>query len=120
MNIVSPVTNVLRYEDNLEFYIDISSEALHKKVPPMSVQMLVENAVKHNEISNRKPLKISILTDGNTLSVSNPLQPRMSGGTGLKIGLDNLSRRFNLLFHKDIMIKTEQNVFTVTIPLIDA
>ena len=122
MDFVNSYTYLLkmRYEDNLEFYIDISSEALHKKVPPMSVQMLVENAVKHNEISNRKPLKISILTDGNTLSVSNPLQPRMSGGTGLKIGLDNLSRRFNLLFHKDIMIKTEQNVFTVTIPLIDA
>ena len=110
----------MRYEDNLEFDIDISPEALHKKVPPMSVQMLVENAVKHNEISNRKPLKISIRTDGDTLSVSNPMQPRMSGETGLKIGLDNLSRRFRLLFHKDIVIKTELGVFTVTIPLIDA
>ena len=122
MDFVNSYTYLLkmRYEDNLKFDIDISPEAMHKKVPPMSVQMLVENAVKHNEISNRKPLSISIRTDGDTLSVSNPLQPRTSGDNGLKIGLDNLSRRFNLLFHKDIMIKSEQNVFTVTIPLIDA
>lgn len=108
----------MRYEDNLEFDIEISAEAMHRKVPPMSVQMLVENAVKHNEISNRKPLRISIFTEGDTLSVCNPLQPRMSGGNGLRIGLDNLSRRFRLLFHKDIEIKTGQNVFSVTIPLV--
>lgn len=108
----------MRYEDNLQFDISISTEALRKKVPPMSVQMLVENAVKHNEISNRKPLRISIVSDADTLSVSNPVQPRISGVNGLKIGLDNLSRRFSLLFHKDIEIKSGQNVFSVTIPLV--
>lgn len=108
----------MRYEDNLQFDIGISAEALRKKVPPMSVQMLVENAVKHNEISNRNPLRVSISTDADSLSVSNPLQPRISGVNGMKIGLDNLSRRFNLLFHKDIEIRTGQNVFSVTIPLV--
>lgn len=108
----------MRYEDNLQFDIETSAEALRKKVPPMSVQMLVENAVKHNEISNRNPLRISIRTDVDSLTVSNPLQPRMSGVNGLRIGLDNLSRRFSLLFHKDIEIRTGQNVFSVTIPLV--
>lgn len=52
----------MRYEENLNFDIRISSDALQKKLPPMAVQMLVENAVKHNEISRRHPLTVAIST----------------------------------------------------------
>ncbi len=64
----------MRYEDNLEFDIRIDEAAGARQLPPMSVQLLIENAVKHNEISNRHPLVIRVFTEGNRLTVSNPVQ----------------------------------------------
>ena len=88
----------MRYEDNLVFDIDLGKEHESKQLPPMSVQLLIENAVKHNEISNRHSLTISVRSDHDSLTVSNPIQPKLthSGGTG--IGLVNLSKRYNLLY----------------------
>ena len=108
----------MRYEDNLVFDIDIGKEHESKQLPPMSVQLLIENAVKHNEISNRHSLTISVRSDHDSLTVSNPIQPKLthSGGTG--IGLVNLSKRYNLLYKKDISIKEDASIFSVTIPLV--
>lgn len=108
----------MRYEDNLLFdiLVDAGSEVL--QLPPMSVQLLIENAVKHNEISNRHPLTIHITTEKNMLSVSNRLQPKLTGSSGTGIGLTNLAKRYKLLFKKDITVKEENNTFTVIIPLI--
>lgn len=108
----------MRYEDNLTFDIQVPPGVCGRKVPPMAVQMLVENAVKHNEISNRKPLCVSIRSNGTTLTVSNPYQPRLNMGTGTGIGLDNLQKRYRLLFQKDIQIQKDGQTFAVTIPLI--
>lgn len=108
----------MRYEDNLNFNIQLSTEALVLQLPPMSVQMLIENAVKHNEISNRHPLKINITAKENKLEVCNLLQPKLTNDTSTQIGLNNLSKRYRLLFKQDIEVKTENNCFTVTIPLI--
>ena len=108
----------MRYEDNLVFDIDLGKEHESKQLPPMSVQLLIENAVKHNEISNRHSLTISVRSDHDSLTVSNPIQPKLthSGGTG--IGLVNLSKRYNLLYKKDISIKEDASIFSVTIPLV--
>ena len=85
----------------------------------MAVQVLIENAVKHNEISNRKPLTIHITTDGNgCLSISNDIQPKWTATPGTGIGLANLAKRYRLLFKQEIQI-TEDKEFTVCIPLID-
>ena len=108
----------MRYEKNLIFDIDLHSVALYKRVPPMTVQILVENAVKHNEISNRKPLCIYIHSVDDTLTVSNLRQPKLTGGGSTKIGLDNLVKRYKLLSLRNIVIKEENNHFIVTIPLI--
>ena len=108
----------MRYEKNLIFDIDLHSVALYKRVPPMTVQILVENAVKHNEISNRKPLCIYIHSVDDTLTVSNLIQPKLTGGGSTKIGLDNLVKRYKLLSPRNIVIKEENNHFIVTIPLI--
>ncbi len=108
----------MRYEDNLVFDIDLGKEHESKQLPPMSVQLLIENAVKHNEISNRHSLTISVRSGHDSLTVSNPIQPKLthSGGTG--IGLVNLSKRYNLLYKKDISIKEDASIFSVTIPLV--
>lgn len=108
----------MRYEDNLRFDIRLGEELEVKQLPPMSVQLLIENAVKHNEISNRRPLTISVRVDGDTLTVSNPIQSKRTESRGLGIGLVNLGKRYNLLFKRDIVVRQDDRTFTVTIPLI--
>ncbi len=108
----------MRYEDNLIFDIQINKGLEEYYLPPMSIQMLIENAVKHNEISNRHPLVIHIATDAACgLYVSNPLQPKLTATAGTGIGLANLAKRYQLLFRQEILI-TEDKDFTVRIPLI--
>lgn len=109
----------MRFEENLTFDICIDREFENYYLPPMSVQVLMENAVKHNEISNRHPLTIRIAThaEDNTLTVSNPLQPKLTASAGTGIGLANLAKRYQLLLKRDIQI-TEDTDFTVRIPLI--
>lgn len=109
----------MRFEDNISFVFDIDNSLLMKKIPRMAIQLLVENAVKHNEISNRNPLHITIRTiDDETLEVANNLQPRRGATTSTGIGLNNLRKRYQLLFNKDIEIQEkENNIFSVKIPL---
>ncbi len=108
----------MRYEDNLIFDISIAKGLEGKQLPPMSVQMLIENSVKHNEISNRKPLHVSMIAAGDYLTVSNPVQPKRTPYIGTGIGLANLSKRYLLLFKQDITVNKENSIFSVTIPLI--
>lgn len=108
----------MRYENNLRFHIQIEPEALRLHLPPMSVQLLIENAVKHNEISNRHPLSVQITSQGNRLLISNPIQPKRSGRDGTHIGLSNLSNRYRLLYKQEIEIRETDNHFIVTLPLI--
>lgn len=108
----------MRYEDNLQFNLQIEKQYEDTYLPPMAVQMLIENAIKHNEISNRHPLVIRIFTDTEGgVTVSNPIQQKRSHSGGTGIGLANLSKRYQLLFHRDIHIK-EDTHFIVHIPLI--
>lgn len=117
----------MRFEENLTFDICVDPSLEGCFLPPSAVQVLIENAVKHNEISNRRPLTICIRTEmrkeeaDGTLSpllvVSNLLQPKLTASAGTGIGLVNLSKRYHLLLHQDIYI-TEDAAFTVRIPLI--
>lgn len=108
----------MRYEDNLRFDISLDPEAQYHKLPPMAIQLLIENAVKHNEISNRKPLVISIRATDKEVTVWNHLQPKLTNDNSTQKGLDNLSKRYRLLFRKDIEVKTDKDRFTVILPLI--
>ncbi len=108
----------MRYEENLEFDIRIEEGAETLLLPPMSVQLLIENAVKHNEISNRHPLVIRVCTTGKQLTVSNPIQRKKTASGGLQIGLANLAKRYSLLFKEEIEVREDNNTFIVTIPLI--
>ena len=110
----------VRYEENLQFDIRISPELLSRKLPPMALQllMLIENAVKHNEISNRRPLTVLVKAEGDTVEVSNPLQPKRGGTAGMGIGLANLAKRYQLLYKKEVSVQEENNRFTVILPLI--
>ena len=113
----------MRYEGNLNFTIEISGSAMNKQVPPMSLQLLIENAIKHNRISSKSPLIIDIHTeDDEWLVVSNIIQPKFNikNANATCIGLENLNKRYELLFHREIIVERENDVFTVRIPLIES
>lgn len=107
----------MRYEENLLFRIDIDERTKGLLLPPMSVQLLIENAIKHNEISNRNPLTISIRTDATMLEVCNRVQPKRVPPGGPGIGLDNLAKRYRLLWQQEIQISAENGLFCVRLPL---
>lgn len=112
----------MRYEDSLSFNIHVSETAKRKQVPPMSLQLLIENAIKHNEISSKKPLAINISTvDDEWLIVSNAIQPKFNTANAhtTGIGLENLNKRYLLLFDNEIEVDKGSDTFTVKIPLIE-
>lgn len=114
----------MRYEDNLHFEVEVDTRLMDYYLPPLSIQTLVENAIKHNEISNRNPLTIEIKAigvQGNkeaALCINNDLQPRRTASYGTGVGLANLSKRYELLFGKEIQITEANGKFSVCIPLI--
>jgi hypothetical protein len=110
----------MRFDTNLVVKTEISAEYMNHKIPPLTIQTLVENAVKHNEISKRKPLEIFIQTTENaSLVVRNIIQEKVTGEEGTGIGLTNLSKQFQLLLGKEILITRENNEFRVEVPLIN-
>lgn len=111
----------MRYEESLQFNINISETARTRRLPPMSLQLLIENAVKHNRVSSKMPLSISISTETDDwLVVRNRIQPRISTSPsdGVRIGLHNLDARYKLLYGRGIVIERKSDEFCVRLPLI--
>lgn len=110
----------LRFDTNLTVNIEISDKFSGHRLPPLTIQTLVENAVKHNEVSKRKPLTITIqTTDNASLVVRNNIQEKITEEEGTGLGLTNLSKQFQLLLGKEINISNEENEFRVEVPLIN-
>ncbi len=109
----------IRYGENLKFVIRVDEKYMNYAIIPLSIQTLVENAIKHNVVSNKYPLTITIsTTDDSSLKISNPLQPKKEIEAGEGIGLANLMERYRLKFQKEIIINKSENTFDVIIPLI--
>jgi sensor histidine kinase YesM len=89
-------------------------------VAPLALQMLVENAVKHNEISHDKPLTIRLYSDRQFLIVENTLQRKNSSGEESSgLGLDNIVKRYKFLSNQPVQIKEGADLFVVKIPIIN-
>ena len=109
----------MRYGDNLTVQTNLDESKLRLMLPPQTVQTLIENVVKHNEISKRKPLTINISTDkDNFLVVYNKIQKKLTPENGTGIGLSNLSKQFQLLGERTMKISTDQGEFRVEVPLL--
>jgi LytS/YehU family sensor histidine kinase len=108
----------IRDEDKITLETNISG-AESREILPVSLQILVENAIKHNKATREEPLRISVWTEGDTVVVRNNLQKmatRLAGSTG--IGLKNLSERVRLISGKQIIIEETVDHFTVKVPLL--
>ena len=109
----------MRYGSNLIIRSNIKDSFLKYKIPPLTVQTLIENAVKHNEISTRNPLTVLITIDSTgQLIVINNIQKKLTSESGTGIGLSNLMKRYQFLTNKTIGIKRDDMNFTVEVPLI--
>ena len=109
----------IRYGDNLSFAFEVDPKYLNDLVLPLSVQGLVENAIKHNVISGKQPLQVRFeTTDSGFLKVSNPIQPKIMEEAGNGIGLVNLAERYRLKWNAEVVIMDDGKVFEVTLPLI--
>lgn len=108
----------LRFENNLSFEIDIDEKYFEYLIAPMTLQMLIENAVKHNIISRKKSLTIKIFTKESSIVVSNNYQPKRNQDFSSGIGLNNIRSRYAVLTKNNIKVVRSEEEFTVTIPLI--
>jgi sensor histidine kinase YesM len=108
----------IRFEDAVVINYPDMNNADSQYIIPLSVQMLMENAIKHNIVSQSKPLKINIKVAEDRLIVSNNLQSKLSKEPSTKVGLANIDKRYQLLMKKSIVIKKTEKEFIVEIPLV--
>jgi two-component system, LytTR family, sensor kinase len=109
----------IRHQSSIEFDIDIADDIkCGGLVPPATLQMLVENAVKHNRFSANDPLRISIRAEDDCLVVTNDFRKRFGVQSSIGVGLDNISRRYELTSDKQIEIMETNDKFIVKIPII--
>ncbi|MEI9913164.1 MAG: histidine kinase [Bacteroidota bacterium] len=108
-----------RHGDAVQFQVESDKRYNHYLLPSLSLQLLVENAVKHNVLSKNKPLVIDIFTTaGNKLIINNNLQRRTKKGPSNKIGLDNIKMKYSLLRQNGFHVMEDGRNFTVVLPLI--
>lgn len=106
-----------RYRDRIEIDVNIDEEFMDMKIPPLALQSLVENSVKHNEISSTNPLTVKVYSNGNSLVVENPIRSRSTLAEGMGTGLYNLKKRYSLLLKKEVLVSTGNDIFKVELPL---
>jgi two-component system LytT family sensor kinase len=106
-----------RFQNKFTCSIDISDDLLATKVPPLTIQMLVENAVKHNQLSIKKPLKIKISSTATAIIIENNITETPKNVTSFNIGLKNINTRYLLLVNMAISV-IRTNSFMVKLPII--
>jgi two-component system, LytTR family, sensor kinase len=109
-----------RFMAGLEIHVDVSKDVIQGYILPMALQMLVENAIKHNLISRHSPLVLNIYNDDNGLLwVKNNLQLKKAYEVeSTKVGLSNIKKRYEYLGYKDIFVQKSETEFMVAIPII--
>jgi hypothetical protein len=108
----------MRFEDSIIFEIPDHASNPESKVVPLSLQLLLENAVKHNMVTSSKPLHIKIYESGGMLIVENNLQPKQIVKKSSGVGLENIKQRYELLSNKTVSINQQANSFAVAIPML--
>ena len=109
----------IRFENAIELNIEVSEELIDKYlIPPISLQVMIENAIKHNEFSDMTPLIITVTEDNEILEVHNKINLKPLRKLSSKIGLQNLNERYKLSTDKAILVQQDLNDFIVKLPLL--
>ncbi|MNX38934.1 Sensor histidine kinase YehU [compost metagenome] len=106
-----------RFEDGFVLNNNVDQKQYDSAIPPFTLQLLIENSIKHNVVSLDKPLEIKLYTENDFLVIENQIQLKR-GVLSTGVGLDNINQRFMHLVHKEIEIDKNETTFKVKIPLI--
>lgn len=109
----------LRFGDKLNLQFNISVEQNLHQVPPLMLQLLIENAIKHNVVSEKYPLSLWVYLEGDQIVIKNSLRLKSSKGYSSKIGLDNICSHYDIVTDKKVVIEQTDEFFTVKIPLLE-
>ncbi|NME69208.1 sensor histidine kinase [Flammeovirga aprica] len=106
-----------RFGEGIQLQIDIDQNDIDEvMIPPASIQILVENAVKHNKLSLKKPLQINISLNDKTILVTNTYNKKEVEEISTGMGLSNINKRYQLIAGKNIIIEKNQDTFKVSLP----
>lgn len=108
----------MRFEDAVHFDIPETVSDDDLKIVPLSLQLLLENAVKHNVVSSLKPLKIRMYEEEGYLIIENNINPKEAIGKSTKVGLRNIADRYGLITQKRVVIENDNKTFKVRLPLL--
>ena len=108
----------MRFEDAIQFALPEKISNPELKIVPLSLQLLLENAVKHNVVSSKSPLQLKIYEEAGYLVVRNNYNPKESLGKSTKVGLKNIFDRYRLITNKEVFVIKEKGNFIVKIPLL--
>ncbi len=119
IRLVQDYLYLLRQRFGEALLCDISLTDDRWRVPPLAIQILIENAIKHNIVARSRPLHIHIIQSAaGQVTVSNNLQPKLQAEASTGVGLDNVARRIELLTGKRIQVRRDESVFSVELPLL--
>lgn len=107
-----------RFEDAVTFDFNISEEDKKGFVVPLSLQLLLENSIKHNFATSSKPLNIKIFTEKGNLIIENNLQTKELPNTSTGVGLANIVSRYNLLTERNVFVEKSEAFFRVKLPIL--
>lgn len=108
----------IRFGKNLIVNVDVPHNYLSYKLPPLTLQILMENAVKHNVISDQSPLHIDINAKEQFLIIRNNLRPKKGVQTSTHLGLTTIKERYAYFTEQPVKIEEKSNYFIVTVPLL--
>lgn len=108
----------VRFPEGFEVEIDVKEEHMARYMLPCSLQLLIENATKHNAATPDKPLKITIVSSGDSICVSNVMIPKVTKVQSAGVGHQYLTRLYYDISGKEIEIREENDIYSVTLPLL--
>ncbi len=108
----------MRFEDSIILDLPESSSNPEAKIVPLSLQLLLENAVKHNIVTDTRPLKIKVYEEAGYLVVTNNIQEKQVVKKSSGVGLRNIQQRYNLLTDKKVRIEKTPKNFSVYLPML--
>ncbi|ACU63512.1 sensor histidine kinase [Chitinophaga pinensis] len=109
----------IRHGSNVNISVNVSDANKDKGIPPITLQLLIENAIKHNIASAQQPLYITIYDEGDDLIVKNNIQLIQHTLPSTGLGLENIRKRYALLFEREVAVNDTQSAFQVRLPLVD-
>ena len=108
----------MRFEDSIVFDIPEESSNPEAKIVPLSLQLLLENAVKHNVVTSSRPLHLRVFEENGSLVVKNNFQEKQVVRKSSGVGLQNIKQRYNILSDREVVIQKTSKDFSVSLPML--